>query len=126
MSRATMMGMSLLVGVGVIGCGGHARSPDEYRDATGAVLATRSAEVRACYDSAYKADPSARGTVTVQFKVEADTGKFVGAHVISGDAPDSLKQCILKSFDGAVLAPPDAQDGDATFQWEFVPPKPAG
>jgi hypothetical protein len=125
MSRATIMSVSLLVGVGVIGCGGHARSPDEYRDATAAVLATRSAQVRACYDGAYKADPSAQGTVTVQFKVEADTGKFVGAQVVSGNAPDPLKQCILKSFDGALLAPADAQDGDATFQWEFVPPKPA-
>jgi hypothetical protein len=88
------------------------------------VLATRSDQVRACYDGAYKADPSSQGAVTVQFKVEADTGNFVGAQVVGGTASDPLKQCILKSLDGAALAPADARDGDATFQWEFVPPKP--
>ena len=123
MSRATMMGVGLLVGIGVIGCGGLARSPDDYRTATAGVLATRSDQVRACYDRAYKADPSSQGTVTVQFKVEGDTGRFVGAEVVGGTAPDPLKQCILRSFDGAVLAPPDTHVGDATFEWVFVPPQ---
>jgi hypothetical protein len=127
MNRSTIVGFALplLASAGLIGCGAHARTPDEYRDATASVLATRSDQVRSCYDAAYKADPSSQGTVTVQFTVEKDTGKFVGAQVVSGTAPDALKQCILRSFDGAVLAPGDGQDGDATFEWEFVPPKPA-
>ena len=134
MSRSTITGVVRAVrflvggvgaGAGLIACGGHARSPDEYRDATAGVLATRSDQVRACYDSAYKADPSSQGTVKVQFKVEQDTGKFVGAQVVGGTAPEALKKCILNSFDGAALAPADAQDGDATFEWVFVPPTPA-
>jgi hypothetical protein len=124
MSLAKMTWVCLLVGAGVTGCG-HPRTPDDYRDATASVLATRSDEVRACYDSAYKSDPASQGSVTVQFKVAADTGKFMDAQVVGGTAPEALKQCILKSVDGAVLAPPDSRDGDATFEWTFVPPKPA-
>jgi hypothetical protein len=125
MSLAKMTGVCLLVGAGLLGCGAHARTPDEYRDATASVLATRNDQVRACYDSAYKADPASQGSVTVQFKVAADTGKFEALQVVGGTAPDAVKQCILKSFDGAVIAPADPKEGDATFEWQFVPPKPA-
>ena len=57
------------------GCSFHARSPDEYRDATQALLDTKSADIKTCYDDALKGKSDLAGTVTVHFTVEAETGK---------------------------------------------------
>ncbi len=118
--------LPLLAGAMLVGCQFDARSPEQYRDATAKAIAAHNDDLRSCYDTAQKAEPGAAGTVTVRFKVKADTGKFVDAKVVGGTAPDAVKQCVLKALDGLALTPPDKRDGDATFVWEFAAPKPAG
>jgi len=114
-------GMFLLLGL-VAGCSFHARSPNEYRDATQALLDTKSAEIKTCYDDALKGKSDLAGTVTVHFTVEAETGALsnISADAAKTQAPDVLQQCVVKSLSGLKLDPPDANPGDATFEYQFV------
>ena len=114
-------GMLMLLVLGA-GCSFHARSPDEYRDATQALLDTKSADIKTCYDTALKGKTDLAGTVTVHFTVEPETGKLgnISADAAKTQAPEVLTQCVVKSLDGLALAPPDANPGDGTFEYQFV------
>jgi hypothetical protein len=96
-------GMVMLLALAA-GCSFHARSPDEYRDATQALLDTKSADIKTCYDTALQGKNDLAGTVTVHFTVEAETGKIgnVTADAAKTQAPDALQQCVVKSLDGRV------------------------
>ena len=106
----------------VAGCSFHARSPDEYRDATQALLDTKSADIKTCYDGALKGKANLAGTVTVHFTVEAETGKIGGvtADAAKTQAPEVLTQCVVQALNGLALNPPDANPGEATFEYQFV------
>jgi len=123
-------GMFMLLALAA-GCSFHARSPNEYRDATQALLDTKSAEIKSCYDDALKGKNDLAGTVTVHFTVDAETGTLsnVSADVAKTQAPEVLTQCVVKSLNGLKLDPPDANPGDGTFEYQFVvgptPPAPA-
>lgn len=103
------------------GCSFAARSPDMYREDVQKVLDGQGASVQACFTDVLKTDKAAGGTVTVRFTVAKDTGAFEGASVDAArtTAPEAVSQCVLKSLEGLVLQPGDAQQGDATFAWEF-------
>ena len=60
----------------------------------------------------------------MKFQIEEETGKLVAPAVVPAQttAPSPLTECVLRSLDGAVLAPPDARDGEATFTWDFSRP----
>ncbi len=122
-------GALMLVGL-TAACSFHARSPDEYRDATQALLDTKSADIKTCYDGALKGKTDLAGTVTVHFTVEAETGALsnVSADAAKPKAPEILTQCVVKSLEGLKLDPPDANPGDGTFEYQFVvgptPPAP--
>lgn len=114
-------GALMLLGL-TAACSFHARSPDEYRDATQALLDTKSADIKTCYDAALKGKNDLSGTVTVHFTVEAETGKIgnVQADAAKTQAPEVLQQCVVKALDGLALNPPDANPGDGTFEYQFV------
>jgi hypothetical protein len=122
--------LSLLVlTAGVAGCSFAARSPDMYRDDTAALLETRSAALKACYDEALKTTPDLQGRVTVRFTVEPDTGNLtnVAPDPAGTTAPETLTKCVVDSLQGLVLAPADKQAGNATFVYDFTvaaPPAP--
>lgn len=103
------------------GCSFHARDENEYRKVTRELIETRSANVKSCYDAELKANPNASGTVILRFTVQKETGQVVGATMdeVASSAPATLGQCIVNALNGLVLDPPDARDGNATFQWEF-------
>ena len=69
------------------GCGGAIRTADPYRDDVAKTLATKNADVKACYDGVLKGNKTAAGTVTVKFMVEMKTGTFKD---IKADGPDQL------------------------------------
>jgi hypothetical protein len=105
----------------VSGCSYNARDADSYRKETRALLETKSADIKSCYDAELVKDPKIAGTVVVKFTVEKETGKIANAALSKkSDAPESLGQCVVKAIDGLALNPPDARDGDATFSWEFA------
>jgi hypothetical protein len=118
MNRSTPI---LLFVLCATGCSFHARDENEYRKVTRALIETRSTDVKTCYDTELKTNPNASGTVIVRFTVQQETGQVIGAAMdeVASSAPASLGQCIVNALGGLVLDPPDARDGNATFQWEF-------
>jgi len=103
------------------GCSFHARDAESYRRETRALLETRNPDIKACYDAALKGGDKPAGLVVVKFTVAKETGKLTGASVVAeqSTAPAGLGECVVKAIDGLTLDPPDARDGDATFQWAF-------
>jgi hypothetical protein len=104
-------------------CGGMARNATAYSADTQQLLASHNDQVKGCYDDALKADANLTGTVTIHFVVGKKTGAISNSAVdaAKSTAPDALSQCVLKGVDGLVLAPPDKNEGHATFVYEFKP-----
>ncbi len=107
-----------------MGCSFALRSPDMYRDDTAKVLATKNEEIKACYDGAVKTTPGAAGKVTVKFKVEKETGKFMELAVDKANttASDAIATCVTTAIANLSLTPGDKNMGDATFSYEFTAP----
>jgi hypothetical protein len=105
------------------GCEFHARSPEDYRDVTQALLDTKAADIKACYDGALKGQKDLQGRVTVQFVVEAESGQIKDVRVdpAGTTAPEVLSQCVTNSVSGLALTPPDKRDGIATWVYDFTP-----
>jgi hypothetical protein len=110
--------------VGAFGSGCAVRSPEMYRDDTTKVLETKTGEIRACYDEILKGSPTATGKVTVTFEVETEAGKIQNVAIdrANSTAPDALSQCVKKSIEGLVVAPPDKRTGQATYVYDFTIP----
>ncbi|HEX4420239.1 MAG TPA: AgmX/PglI C-terminal domain-containing protein [Kofleriaceae bacterium] len=123
MIRSKMFLLAVAVAATAAACGGTARGLEAYRGDTGALLETRSAQLKSCYDDALKTDATMAGTVTVQFVVAKKTGTIENPQVdaAKSTAPAALGQCVVKAVDGLVLAPPDKNEGRATFTYEFKP-----
>ena len=118
--------VALLVIVGGAGaCSGTARGLEAYRTDTQSLIATRNAQVQSCYDQALTTDAKAAGTVAVQFVVEKKTGVVTKASLDAKrtTAPEAVGSCVLKAMDGLKLDPPDRNEGQATFVYEFKPPQ---
>lgn len=109
------------LGLAAAACTGTSRGLEAYRDDTTGLLNTRRAELATCYNDALKADARAHGTVTVQFVVEKSSGTIGHTAVdpARSNAPAALGQCVVHAIDGLVLAPPDRNEGRATFVYEF-------
>jgi hypothetical protein len=124
--------LSLLAALGAVtGCGATARTPDQYRADTSALLETQSVAIKECYDQILRSDPNVSGKVAIRFTVKEDTGQITDAVIDSASttAPEPLAQCVLQAVANLKLMPPDAHDGRATFVYEFqinpAPPPPA-
>ena len=105
-------------------CSFIARGEDQYRTDTRAVLESRSADIKACYDNAIASDPSLAGEVVVNFTVEKKTGALtnISADPNASTAPEALQNCVVSSLEGLTLTPEDRRDGQATFTWAFMGP----
>jgi hypothetical protein len=118
--RASIVTALFVVTAASSGCSFHARSPEDYRKDTRALLETKGAELKACYDAALTKDPKVSGSVIVHFTVQSETGTVKDAKVdAASSAPAELSQCVVNAIQGLTLNPPDARDGDATYSWEF-------
>lgn len=117
--KTTALGMLGVLAL-ASGCGAGARLPENYKQDTRALLETRNNDIKACYDSALAEDKDLSGKVVVHFIVEAETGMIKEAAVLpESTAPENLSSCIVNAISGLTLDPPDINDGDATFMWEF-------
>jgi hypothetical protein len=113
----------IVLAAGAMGCSTQfvMRDTDTYRQDTRMLLSTKNGEIKACYDTQLKADPKTSGSIVVNFKLEAETGKVLNVQLdeTKSMAPEALKQCVLKAMDSLVLDPPDQNEGVASFSWEF-------
>jgi hypothetical protein len=99
----------------------HARSPEDYKQATRALLESRESTFKQCYEGVIAATPDAAGTVAVQFTLEEKTGKIIAPTSLpESTAPDPLRQCVVNGLDGLALDPPDQRKGIATMTFEFA------
>ncbi len=110
------------------GCVFAARSPEAYRDETGAVLATKNEAIRACYDGVLKTTPGAQGTVSITFEVETQAGKIINVAVdpASSTAPAPVQACVTQNLDGLALTPPDQRRALGRWIYQFAAPATAG
>jgi hypothetical protein len=124
--KTTLLIAASLATTALVGCA--YRSPEMYRDDTTKVLETKQADIRACYDDVLKGTPGAGGKVTVKFEVETEGGKIQNVTVDkpATTAPDVLGDCVKKSIEGLVIAPPDKRLGQATYVYEFAVPASPG
>lgn len=105
------------------GCSVAVRDAKTYDDDVSKLLATKSGDVKACYDTALKANKTLAGKVTVHFTVEYKTGTFKD---IKTDGDATLGSCVSGALNGLVLQPPDdGHAGDATYVYEFTVGAPA-
>lgn len=111
--------LALLLG-GVASCTFYARNEDTYRSDTRALVETRNASIKECYDGALDADEKASGKVVVNFTVTKKTGVLKDIAVDeSSTAPESLSACVVSALEGLSLDPEDQRDGIATMSWSF-------
>lgn len=104
-------------------CAGPSRNVASYRDDTASLLETRNPELKACYEAALQTDTKLAGTVTVQFVVQGESGTIKNPTIdpTRSTATPALGECVLKAINGLVLAPPDRNEGRATYTYEFRP-----
>ena len=122
MKKAILSSVMFSVLAAATGCSFAARSPQMYRDDTAALLETKAGDIKACYDQVLQGDAAAQGTVRVQFTVQKDTGLIAEPQVDANGstAPPALQSCVTNAIAGLKLEPPDQDDGQATFTWEFT------
>ena len=105
------------------GCSGsfYARSPEDYRVATRALLESKQSSFQQCYEGVIAGAPDAAGTVAVSFVVEEKTGKIITPSALpESTAPAPLQQCVVQGLDGLALDPPDQRKGMATVTFDFA------
>ncbi len=109
------------------GCSFAARSPEMYRDDTAKLLDSKAPDIKACYDQQLQGNSAAAGSVRVQFMVQKDTGQVADVKVdpAGTTAPPEVADCVVQNISGLQLTPPDQNDGQATFTWDFVVEPPA-
>lgn len=107
-------------------CSATKRSQAMYRQDTHRALETRNAQIKTCYDEALETDPKIAGLVTLRFVVKRKTGAFANATIdpTKSNASEPLMLCVLNAVRGLKLTPPDANEGRATFVYEFQPTTP--
>lgn len=113
---AAVLGLSSLAGCAY-------RSPEMWRDDVSKVLATKQADMKACYDGVLKTTPTAGGKVAIAFEVETEGGKIQNVTVekAKSTAPDAVQDCVKKNVEGLVISPPDKRLGQGTAEFDFQP-----
>lgn len=103
------------------GCGGYARTPDQWQTDTYKLLEAQNEPIKACYNKALRSNPKLEGNVIVTFVVENDTGRLRKARIDNSrtTAGEPVRKCVLDSLRDLKLTPPDASTGKGTYTWEF-------
>jgi hypothetical protein len=112
--------LALLGSLGACSFEYHARSPEDYRAATRALLESKQSDFTNCYAGVIKATPDAKGSVAVSFVVEEKTGKILTPKSLpESTAPAPLQECVVNGLNGLALQPPDQRKGVATMTFDF-------
>jgi len=120
LSCRILLGATLLAGLGACSFEYHARSPEDYRKETRALLESKQSDFTNCYAGVIEAAPDAKGTVAVSFEVEEKTGKILTPKSLpESTAPQPLQECVVNGLNGLALQPPDQRKGVATMTFEF-------
>ena len=82
------------------GCGGYARTPEQWSDDTTKILEAQNEPIKACYNKALRADPKLAGLVFVTFTVEDETGRIRKVKIDNSKttAGEPIRRCVLDSL----------------------------
>jgi hypothetical protein len=120
LSYRILAASALVTGLGACSFEYHARSPEDYRAATRALLESKQSDFTNCYAGVIKATPGAKGSVAVSFEVEEKTGKILTPKSLpESTAPQPLQECVVNGLNGLALQPPDERKGVATMTFDF-------
>lgn len=121
MKKTMKIALVLLAASASWGCQFHARSAEDYSKETKDLLASKSDEIKSCYDAVLATDAKAGGVVVVDFKVAPKTGEIQEPKINAEKttAPEALGECIITAMNGLALDPPDEREGLASFTYEF-------
>jgi hypothetical protein len=118
--RGALLGLAL-GSLGACSVSFHARSPEDYKQATRALLESKQSDFKQCYEGVIASNPTAAGSVAVQFELEEKTGKIVSPKSLpESTAPEPLQQCVVNGLTGLALDPPDQRKGIATMTFDFA------
>ncbi len=108
-------------------CGGYTRTPEQWTEDTRQMLDAQSEFIRTCYNRELKQNPKLEGNVTVKFLVENGSGRVKRVKIDDSGttAGDPVRKCVMENIKDLRIKPPDANDGRATFTWEFKATIPA-
>lgn len=108
-------------------CGGYTRTPEQWTEDTRQMLEAQNEFIKSCYNRELKGNPKLEGNVTVKFLVENGSGrvKRVKLDDSGTTAGDPVRKCVMENIKDLRIKPPDANDGRATFTWEFKATIPA-
>ncbi len=121
-TQATALGLFAATALlGLVGCGGDARSPADWEQDTQKMLETSNEAIKTCYNAELQKNRKLNGSVTVTFTVIRGNGhvkkpKVDQARTTGGDA---LKKCVIDNIQDLKLDPPDANHGQGTYTWIF-------
>lgn len=112
-----------VLAVSSIGCGGYARTTEQYSSDTYKLLEAQNEPLKQCYVKTLRSNPKLAGTVTVSFTVDNDTGRVRKAKIDQGrsTAGEPIRKCVLDVLQDLKLTPPDKNEGRAQFTWDFKP-----
>lgn len=112
---------------GAVGCSFHARSPEQYREATRELIEGNRPAIETCYTEALKSKQDLSGRVAIKFSVQPETGTISNTQVDPAQttAPEGLAQCVVQAVEGLQLTPADEREGQATFYFDFQSQQPA-
>jgi hypothetical protein len=117
--QKTIMAIALVAIGTATGCS-SGRTAGVYSDETRALLQTKTPTLTECYNARLKQAPQAHGLVTVHFTVQKETGAITNVTIDEkSTAGPNLRECVMGALQGLVLTPPDENDGEATFTWDF-------
>jgi len=119
-NRGTLLGVFALCSFAA-GCGGYARTPEQWTDDTYKLLEQQNEAVKDCYEKSLKSNAKLEGNVVVSFIVDNKTGRVRKAKIDINrtTAGDPARKCVLDSLRDLKLTPGDAAEGHAVFTWEF-------
>ncbi len=126
MKTAKLLGLAVLAFASAA-CGGYTRTPEQWTEDTRQMLEAQNEFIKSCYNRELKSNPKLEGNVTVKFLVENGTGrvKRVKLDDSGTTAGDPVRKCVMENIKDLRIKPPDANDGRATFVWEFKATVPA-
>jgi hypothetical protein len=112
-----------VIAVSTLGCGGYARSQEQWSADTYKLLEAQNEPLKQCYVKVLRSNPKLAGSVTAAFTVDNDTGRVRKVKIDNGrsTAGEPIRKCVLDALQDLKLTPADKNEGRGQFTWEFKP-----
>jgi len=116
-SITVVVGLVALLGLLSSGCG--TLNPNTQPQIASAVQA-KEKSFRACYASALRRNRNLKGRMTIEFRVDKDSGKVEDAKVVKSAIKDrTMKKCVVKVANGMSVPEAPGKYVDGVYEIDF-------